>query len=107
MIDDMKKRNICQFGFALLAALLAMQITSAFAAVPMPHIDNRGFHGQLDLTIADHLLTRCPGFSFGQLYLGNSQAKDEHFMQTGIVPGGHYGRHDRARLERCMSQYQQ
>lgn len=107
MIEVMRKRNIYQFGFALLAALLAMQMTSAFAAPPVPHIDNRGFHGQLDLTIADHLLTRCPGFNFGQLYLGNSQAKDAHFMQTGVVPGGHYGRHDRARLERCMSRYQQ
>ena len=107
MIEVMRKRNIYQFGFALLIAFLVMQMTSAFAAPPVPHIDNRGFHGQLDLTIADHLLTRCPGFSFSQLYLGNRQAKNEHVMQAGIAPGGHYGRHDRARLERCMSQFQQ
>lgn len=96
------KKIICQLGSAFLVVLLAAQVTPAFAAGPLPHIDNRGFHGRIDLTIADHFLVRCPGIHFGQLYLGNSQAKDMHFLQTGIVPGGHYGRHDRTRMEKCL-----
>lgn len=98
----MKKKNIYRPWSAILAAFLVAQVTSAFAAVPLPHIDNRGFHGRIDLTIADHLLVRCSGIRFGQLYLGNNQVRDAHFLQTGIVPGGHYGRHDRTRMGKCL-----
>ena len=106
MSGDMKK-FICQLRRAFLVVLLAAQVTSAFAAGPLPHIDNRGFHGRIDLTIADHLLVRCSGIRLGQLYLGHSQVRDVHFLQTGIVPGGHYGRHDRARMEKCLGEDRQ
>lgn len=103
----MKEKNICQLGIASLVALLAAQVTPAFAVGPLPHIDNRGFHGRINLTIADHFLARCSEIRFGQLYLGNSQVRDAHFLQTGIVPGGHYGRHDRTRMEKCLREDRQ
>lgn len=103
----MKTQNKSIQSLALVIGLLAAQIAPALAAGLVPHIYNRGVHGHLDLTSAKHLLVLCPELQFGQLYLGSSQGKDEHFMQNGIVPGGHYGRQDRARLERCTRQNQQ
>ena len=103
----MKNLKIAHVGFTLVATLLVSPIAPALAGLPTPHIYNRGVHGHMDLASSEQLLVRCPGSNFGQLYLGNAQSKDEHFKQSGIVPGGHYGRQDRARLERCAHRNQQ
>tara|TARA_R110000868_G_scaffold56546_3_gene174939 strand:+ start:9062 stop:9424 length:363 start_codon:yes stop_codon:yes gene_type:complete len=106
-VGNMKSLKIARLGLALATAFIATPMAPAFAGLPTPHIYNRGVHGHMDLVSAEQLLVRCPGREFGQLYLGNVQSKNEHFKQTGIVPGGYYGRQDRARLERCAHRNQQ
>lgn len=103
----MKTQNKSIQSLALVIGLLATSIAPALAAGLAPHIYNHGVHGHLDWASAEHLFAICPALQFGQLYLGNNQDEGEHFLQTGIVPGGHYGRQDRARLERCNRQNQQ
>lgn len=99
---EAQKNSLQKIGLTI--ALLAGSFVPALGSVPTPHIYNRGVHGHLNLTDTEQVLAVCPGLQFSQIYHGNGQSQDEHLMKNHIVSGGHYGRMDLARFQRCVSQ---